>query len=137
MKRLRKFSDFSILPVIVWLTLQIFLSTQTTQASPALAGVSGDGKNAATEYVEVVICTQYGFKTIKITADGAVPEEKKETSSDCRLCQSFCTPAIDLFRSADASPVIFSSIALLSFQTIQVHLQTPELSPFRSRAPPL
>ncbi|MBZ0217474.1 MAG: hypothetical protein K8F25_13025 [Fimbriimonadaceae bacterium] len=136
MKRLRRFADLSLLPAIVWLALQIFVSTQSTQASPAIGDVSGGGEYVTSDFVEVVICTQYGFKTIKIAPNGKIPEGETN-SPDCRLCQSICNPAVGLARSVDTIPVFFSSIGPLPFQLVWAHSPTPELSPFRSRAPPL
>lgn len=130
---LRQFRIFALLPVTLWLLVQL------SMASAATGPISSNADKTQytqADLIEIVICTPTGFMTVKVTPYGDLHEEI-ESHPDCRWCQTFGKVG---FLSGPVIPCVtinFETTASSWVQRVFLLPHTFDFSWARSRAPPV
>lgn len=129
----RKFGLSGLIPVVVWLFTQLFM-TGVFLPTNAEAGI--DSANAVLSG-KVLICSPSGLKYVSLSEDGSIVEEKNDDPEFCPWYRHF----------ADTPPLLLPSSWLIStgqadnegaWTTVQTEGRYPlQNTRFQSRAPPL
>lgn len=130
---LRKFADLSLIPVVVWLFVQLAMTGVFSPANASTTDTLFETKFSNT----IIICTDSGLKRITLNADGSLPQDAPDEENYCPWCMHFGklpplnTPtAWQMVPSALACDIIWvSNSDRCTGQNDSVH--------FHSRAPPL
>lgn len=133
LETLRNLRALAVIPAFVWLFTQ--LAMPVLFVPPAAAGGTVPSGYAQSDLIEIVICTPSGFRTVKITPDGEIPEED-HAFNHCRWCQSFGNTTVDPQVRTDADPVTFSVSVVRWTETPSTRPKTAKHWHFQGRAPP-
>ncbi len=133
LNKLRSRKNYSLIPVFVWLFIQLLM---TGILSPASASISTDGSGPEFSN-EIVICTFSGLTSVSINDQGSKPDSDPREGQHCDWCLLFGNHAPVLGQPVwlDVTPDLETDIQRASVN--ETRAEQNETNGVHCRAPPV
>ncbi len=132
-KSLRKFSDLSLIPIVVWVLVQLAMTGVFLPASASTADALSESEFSNT----IIVCTGSGFERITLNVDGSLPQDSPNGESYCPWCMHFGKlPPLNAPTAWQAVPSTLASDVSWVLDSHKCAEQNASVY-FHSRAPPL